>query len=86
MYALQDRVNLTVVTYIWWIMGENLAISLLYTLITINFFPVEGLSTPAIATRALMCVSLILALPNALVSFYAAYRAKCEELQATQYR
>ncbi|MBO5833016.1 MAG: LytTR family transcriptional regulator [Alistipes sp.] len=86
MYYMQDRVELTTITYLWWIMGENLAISLLYTLFTIQFFPVEGISTPTIATRALMCVTLILAIPNALVSFYAAYRAKCEELQATQYR
>lgn len=86
MYSLQDRVELTRMTYIWWIMAENLAISLLYTLITIKFFPVEGVSTPTIATRALMCVTLILAIPNTLVSFYAAYKAKCEELQATQYR
>ena len=86
MYYLQDRVDLTTMTYIWWIMFENLAISLLYTLITIKFFPVEGISTPTIATRALMCVTLILAIPNSLVLFYAAYKAKCEELQATQYR
>ena len=86
MYYLQDRVDLTTMTYVWWIMFENLAISLLYTLITIKFFPVEGISTPTIATRALMCVTLILAIPNALVLFYAAYKAKCEELQATQYR
>ena len=86
MYTLQDRVELTTMTYLWWIMAENLAISLLYTLITIKFFPIEGVSTPTIATRALMCVTLILAIPNALVSFYAAYKAKCEELQATQYR
>lgn len=86
MYYLQDRVDLTTMTYIWWIMFENIAISLLYTLITIKFFPVEGISTPTIATRALMCVTLILAIPNALVLFYAAYKAKCEELQATQYR
>ena len=86
MYHLQDRVDLTTMTYVWWIMFENLAISLLYTLITIKFFPVEGISTPTIATRALMCVTLILAIPNALVLFYAAYKAKCEELQATQYR
>ena len=86
MYHLQDRVDLTTMTYIWWIMFENLAISLLYTLITIKFFPGEGISTPTIATRALMCVTLILVIPNALVLFYAAYKAKCEELQATQYR
>lgn len=86
MYALQDRVELTVMTYIWWIMVENLLISLVYTLFTVEFFPIDGVSVPTLATRALMCVTFILAIPNFLVSFYAAYRAKCEELQATQYR
>ena len=86
MYAIQDRLSLTAATYVWWMMGENLLISLLYTLITVWVFPVEDISLPEIATRALMCVTLILAIPNGLVSFYAAYRTKCEELEATQYQ
>lgn len=86
MYAIQDRLNLTAVTYVWWMMGENVLISLLYTLITVWVFPIADVSLPEIATRALMCVTLILAIPNGLVSFYAAYRTKCEELEATQYQ
>lgn len=86
MYSLQDRVELTVVNYLWWIMGESLIISLIYTLITINFFPLEGVSTPLLATRALMCVTCILLLPNVFVSFYAAYKAKCEEYDAISYQ
>ncbi len=86
MYAIQDRLNLTTVTYVWWLMGENLLIALLYTLITVLVFPVDGVTLPEIATRAVMCVTLILAIPNGLVSFYAAYRTKCEELEATQYQ
>lgn len=86
MYSLQDRVELTVVNYLWWIMSESLIISLIYTLITINFFPLEGVSTPLLATRALMCVTCILLLPNVFVSFYAAYKAKCEEYDAISYQ
>ena len=86
MYTLQDRLDLTTMTYLWWIMGENLLIALLYTVITVLVFPVEGVTVPAIATRSLICVTLILAIPNALVSFFAAYRSKCEELEATQYQ
>lgn len=86
MYALQDHLELTVMTFIWWILGENVAISLLYTLLTVTFFPEDGISTATVATRALMCITLILALPNGLVCFYAAYRSKCQELSATQYR
>lgn len=86
MYSLQYRVELTVMTYLWWIMAENLIISLIYTLFTVEFFPIEEVSVPTLATRALMCVTLILAIPNLIVSFYAAYKGKCEELQAMQYR
>ena len=86
MYSVQNRIELTPITYMWWIMGENLIISLEYTLLTVNYFPIEGLSTPMLATRALMCVTLILAIPNAIVSFYAAYRSTCEELEVSQYQ
>ena len=85
MYKVQDRVSITLVRYVWWLMGENFIISLLYTLITVSFFPLEGASTPNIAVRALFCVTMILAIPNVLVSFYATYRAKCEELEAREY-
>ena len=64
-------------------MGENLIISLIYTLITVTVFPIEGVAIPEIAVRALMCVTPILAIPNGLMSLYAAYRSKCEELEAT---
>ena len=33
-----------------------------------------------------MCVTIILALPNAFILFYAAYYSKCEELEASQYQ
>lgn len=86
MYTVYSRLDVTVMTYIWWIMAENLVISLIYTLITVNFFPMPGVATPTLATRALLCVTIILAIPNAFVLFYAAYCAKCEELQASQYQ
>lgn len=86
MNMLQDRLTLTSLTYIWWILGENLIISLIYTLITVGLFPLEGVATPTIAVRALLCVTLILAIPNGLIALYAAYRSKCEELEATQYQ
>lgn len=86
MNALQDRLTVTSTTYIWWIMGENLLISLLYTLMTVKLFPVEGVATPAIVVRALLCVTLILAIPNGIIALYAAYHSKCEELEATQYQ
>jgi hypothetical protein len=86
MYTVYNRLDVTVMTYIWWIMAENLVISLIYTLITVNFFPMPGIATPTLATRAMLCVTIILAIPNAFVLFYAAYCSKCEELQASQYQ
>ena len=38
MYALQDRMMMTIMRYLTWLMCENIAISLLYTLITITLF------------------------------------------------
>jgi hypothetical protein len=86
MYTVYNKLDITVMTYLWWIMAENLVISLIYTLITVNFFPMPGVATPTLATRALLCVTIILAVPNAFVLFYAAYCAKCEELEASQYQ
>jgi hypothetical protein len=86
MNTIQDRLKITSLTYVWWLMAENLLISLLYTIITISLFPTEGVATPTIATKALMCVTLILIIPNGIIFFYAAFRAKCEELEATQYQ
>lgn len=86
MYTVHNKLEVTVMTYIWWIMAENLIISLIYTLISVYFFPMPGITIPTLATRALLCVTIILAIPNAFMLFYAAYCAKCEELQASQYQ
>lgn len=86
MYALQDRFIINTPRYITWLMCENVAISLLYTIITTTVFPTNGLSFPNVGLRALFCVTLILAIPNAIIVFYAAYRAKCEELEASSYQ
>ena len=69
-----------------WLMGENLAISLLYTIITLSLFPEDGLTFETLGPRALFCVTMILAIPNGMVLFYAAYRAKCEEVEASSYQ
>lgn len=86
MYALQDRFIMNASRYITWIMCENVAISLLYTIITITVFPTKGLHFPDVGLRALFCVTMILAIPNAIIVFYAAYRAKCEDLEASAYQ
>lgn len=86
MYALQDRYLMTTIRYLWWLMAENVAISLLYTVITVSLFSEPGVTFPSVGVRALFCVTLILAIPNGLILFYAAYRAKCEEFEAASYQ
>ena len=86
MYALQDRFVMSINRYVTSLMCENIAISLLYTIITITLFPEPGLTFATVGTRAVLCVTLILAIPNSLILFYAAYRAKCEEVEASAYQ
>lgn len=85
MYRLQDRYVMTRAQYLCWLIGEVIAITLLYTYVTYSYFDHSGITITDIGTRALFCVSTILTIPNIMVSFYAAYRAKCEELDAAQY-
>ena len=86
MYALQDRYMMTIIRYVWWLMCENVAISLLYTVFTVSLFAEPGVSYPSVGVRALFCVTMILAIPNGLILFYAAYRAKCEEFEVASYQ
>jgi hypothetical protein len=85
MYRLQDRYVLTRAQYLCWLIGEVIAITILYTFVTYRYFEHSGIPITYLGTRALFCVSTILAVPNIMVSFYAAYRSKCEELDAAQY-
>ena len=84
MYRLQDRYELTSTLYYCWIAAEILAITRLYTFVTHHSFS-DTLTPIDIGLRALFCVTIIIAIPNFIVSFYATYRTKCEELEATQY-
>lgn len=86
MYTAHNKLEVSIMTYLLWLLVENIVISAIYTIITVNFFPMPGIETPVLATRTLMCVTIILAIPNAFVMFYAAYCSKCEELVAVQYQ
>lgn len=86
MYALQDRVQMSISRYVWWLFSECVAIALLYTIITATMFPQPGVAIPDLALRSILCTILILTIPNAIISFYAAYRSKCDELAAAQYQ
>lgn len=85
MYILQDRYLITKIRYVCWIMVENILITTLYTYVTYVYFTPLGISALDVGSRALFCITMMLAIPNGLVSFYAAYRSKCEDLEAVQY-
>lgn len=85
MYRLQDRYMMTQMQYLCWLAAEILAITLLYLFVTYRYFSGSGQPIVDISLRALFCITMIIAIPNALISFYARYRSKCEELEATQY-
>lgn len=86
MYTVHNRLEVSLMTYILWLLAENIIISAVYTVITFYFFPMPGVELSVLATRAFMCVTTILVIPNAFVLFYAAYRSKCEELEAVQHQ
>ena len=85
MFRLQDRYVITHGQYILWLAAEALVITLLYTYVTYRYFTGSGLTIVDISSRTLLCVTIIIAVPNLTVMFYAAYRTKCEELDAAQY-
>ena len=66
-------------------MAEVVIISLFYTHFTFVFVqPVEE-SVVNIALKAFGCILLIIAIPYTILTLYAAYRTKTEELQMLQY-
>ena len=85
MHSMQDRIRFTYIKYALWIMCEVVAISLFYTYFTWLF--VGSLSEPVfiIASKAFACILLILLLPYTILTLYAAYKSKTEELQMLQY-
>lgn len=85
MYRVQDRYVITTSQYVWWLVVEAVVITMLYTFVTYRYFAASGLTLVDIGMRALLCIATILAVPNILVSFYAGYRSKCEELEIAQY-
>ncbi len=85
MHSIQDRISFTYTKYILWIMGEVVAISLFYTYFTWLFVGTPNGPIYIIALRAFICTLLILLLPYTILTLYAAYKSKTEELQMLQY-
>ncbi len=85
MYASQSRINFTLWKYILWVMAEVVIISIFYTHFTFVFIPPVEESVINIVFKAFGCILLIMAIPYTILTLYAAYRTKTEELQMLQY-
>lgn len=72
--------SLSLPVYLWWIGAEFVLIALLYTAFTAAFGLHGTTLTLSLIGRIILCVSLILAIPYALLTLYTAYRAQKEEL------
>ena len=85
MYSIQNSITFTFTKYIMWLLGEMIVISLFYTFFTSIFVSPLGQPVWIILLKAIGCVLLIMAIPYTILTLYAAYKAKTEELQMLQY-
>lgn len=85
MNAMQHRIRFTYAKYIMWVVVEILAIALFYTHFTNVYVQPEDYDAANILVKALGCILLIVAIPYTILTLYAAYRDKTEELEILQY-
>jgi hypothetical protein len=82
---IQRRKNIHFWGYVAWMLSEILLLSIFYTIFTIT--TVKATTNPAMEVfgKALGCMILIMAIPYTIMTLYAAYKAKSEELELLQY-
>lgn len=85
MNFMQNKITFTYTKYIAWIVAEVIIVSLFYTHFTLSFLPDAGYNVWTILGKAMGCILLIVAIPYTILTLYAAYRAKTEELEMLQY-
>lgn len=85
MNYMQNKITFTYTKYIAWVIAEIIIVSLFYTHFTLSFLPDVGYNVWTILGKAMGCILLIVAIPYTILTLYAAYRAKTEELEMLQY-
>ena len=85
MYNSQSKIYFTLWKYILWVMAEVVIISLFYTHFTYVFVPPVEQAIIDIVFKAFGCILLIIVIPYTIITLYAAYKTKTEELQMLQY-
>lgn len=68
--------------YLFWFLGEFIAIAVIYLLFTRQWFESDIPMTPQLVARASLCVGMILAIPYTIFTLIAGNRAKDEEINA----
>ena len=86
MSALQNKIRITYLRYMLWIIAEVSIISIFYTHFTFVYVPPVNESVGYILLRAFSCVTLIIAIPYIIITLFAAYKSKKEELEMLQYK
>ena len=86
MNSMQNRIRFTYEKYMLWVVAEIVVISLFYTYFTVVYIKPEGYIFADILIKALGCIMLIVAIPYSILTLYAAYRDKTEELEMLQYK
>jgi hypothetical protein len=85
MNAMQSRIRFTYSKYIVWVVVEILVIALFYTHFTHAYVKPVDYEISSIFVKALGCILMIVAIPYTILTLYAAYRDKTEELEMLQY-
>ena len=68
--------------YLFWFLGEFIAIAVIYLLFTRQWFESDIPITPQLVAHASLCVGMILAIPYTIFTLIAGNRAKDEEINA----
>ena len=86
MSQMQSKINFTPYRYIMWVLAEIIIVSLSYTHFTFVFVPSIDESPVNLLLKAFGCILLIIAIPYTILTLYAAYKSKTEELEMLQYK
>lgn len=81
-----SKSNFTLYKYILWVIAEIVIISIFYTYFTFVFVPSVDESVGYLLAKAFGCILLIIAIPYTILTLYAAYKSKTEELDMLQYK
>ena len=78
----QRKHTVSVRQYIFWFLGEFIAIAVIYLLFTRHWFHADRPITLRLVAYTSLCVGMILAIPYTIFTLLAANKAKTEEIDA----